>query len=239
MNIFEFTKINKIEIRADNKLFVLIIKYIILLKLKNTIKKLITSNKQFLIEILKALVKLIIAGILIGILKQYDLIIAILLFSKVIHNIYKEIIRPKKNKNWLLLVGMLLTGFGGIVGETWGVQNGFWDYHQVARALPLWLPFAWMLAFHYLYKLERNLIPLLLHQTQKNKIILAIVLALILPAFGEVITIYLGVWTYYWPFQLLGVPLYAFICLVFVHMLVYTILHFICKKYKINDLVFN
>ena len=74
---------------------------------------------------------------------------------------------------------------------------------------------------------------------KKNKIVLAIILALILPAFGEVVTIYLGVWTYYWPYQLLGVPLYAFICLVFVHMLVYTLLHFICKKYKINDLVFN
>tara|TARA_B110000046_G_scaffold66856_1_gene74788 strand:+ start:7326 stop:7928 length:603 start_codon:yes stop_codon:yes gene_type:complete len=199
----------------------------------------ITNKKQFSTEILKALIKLIIAGILIGVLKQYDLIIAILLFLKIVHNIYKEIIKPKKNKNWLLLIGMLLTGLGGIVGETWGVTNGYWEYHEVARKLPLWLSFAWMLAFHYLYKLERNLIPLLSNQTQRNKILLAIVLALILPAFGEVITIYLGVWTYYWPFQILGVPLYAFICLVFVHMLVYTILHFACKKYNIKDIVFN
>ena len=199
----------------------------------------INNNKKISTEISKALIKLIIAGVLIGVLKQYDLIIAILLFLKIVHNIYKEIIKPEKNKNWLLLIGMLLTGFGGIVGETWGVTNGYWEYHEVTRQLPLWLPFAWMLAFHYLYKLERNLIPLLSNQTQKNKIFLAIVLALILPAFGEVITIYLGVWTYYWPFQILGVPLYAFICLVFVHMLVYTVLHFICKKYKINDIVFN
>ncbi|ARV05266.1 hypothetical protein BTO04_00515 [Polaribacter sp. SA4-10] len=199
----------------------------------------ITNKKLFLKEILKALVKLIIAGILIGVLKKQDAIIAVLLILKIIHNIYKEIIQPKTNKNWLLLAGMLLTGFGGIVGETWGVANGYWEYHEVTRELPLWLPFAWMLAFHYLYKLERNLIPLLVKQTQKNKILLAILLALILPAFGEVITIYLGVWTYYWPYQILGVPLYAFICLVFVHMLVYTILHFICKKYKINDIVFN
>ena len=199
----------------------------------------ITNKKQFLIEILKALIKLIIAGILIGVLKQYDAIIAGILILKIVHNIYKEIISPKTNKNWMLLIGMLLTGLGGIVGETWGVTNGYWEYHEVTRKLPLWLPFAWMLAFHYLYKLERNLIPLLSNQTQKNKIILAIVLALILPAFGEVITIYLGVWTYYWPFQILGVPLYAFICLVFVHMLVYTILHFACKKYNIKDIVFN
>ena len=199
----------------------------------------ITNKKLFFKETLKALIKLIVAGILIGVLKEYDAIIAVILVLKIIHNIYKEIIQPKINKNWLLLIGMLLTGFGGIVGETWGVANGYWEYHEVTRELPLWLPFAWMLAFHYLYKLERNLIPLLKEPSQKNKIILAILLALILPAFGEVITIYLGVWTYYWPYQLFGVPLYAFICLVFVHMLVYTLLHFICKKYKINDVVFN
>ncbi|TMM28820.1 hypothetical protein FDT66_13005 [Polaribacter aestuariivivens] len=199
----------------------------------------ILQKKRFIFEFIKAIIKLILAGVLIGLLKQYDAIIAGILILKIIHNIYKEIIKPKINKKWLLLLGMLLTGFGGIVGETWGVANGYWEYHEVTRELPLWLPFAWMLAFHYLYKLERNLIPLLKNQSQKNKIILAIILALILPAFGEVITIYLGVWTYYWPYQIFGVPLYAFICLVFVHMLVYTILHFVCKKYKINDVVFN
>ena len=202
-------------------------------------KILIKNRKHFLVEFTKAIFKLIIAGVLIGVLKEYDAIIAILLLAKIAHNIYKDIIKPKTNKNWLLLIGMILTGFGGIVGETWGVANGYWEYHEVSRALPLWLPFAWMLAFHYLYKLEGKLIPYLKEKTQKNKIILAIFLALILPAFGEVITIYLGVWTYYWPYQILGVPLYAFVCLVFVHMLVYAILHFVCKKYGIKDVVFN
>ena len=199
----------------------------------------ILNKKKFFTEITKAVIKLIIAGVLIGVLKKYDAIIAGILILKIIHNIYKDILKPKTNKNYLLIVGMLLTGFGGIVGETWGVANGYWEYHQITREIPLWVPFAWMLAFHYLYKLEGKLIPLLQHQSQKNKIILAIILALILPAFGEIVTIYLGVWTYYWPYQIFGVPLYAFICLVFVHMLVYTILHFICKKYKINDVVFN
>ena len=198
----------------------------------------IVNKKFFLKEISKALLKLFLAGIVIGIFKKYDAILAILLLLKVLQNCYKEIIKPQTNKNWILLIGMLLTGFGGIIGETWGVNNGFWKYHEVSRALPLWLPFAWMLAFHYLYKLERNLIPLLTNQTQKNKIILALILAFILPALGEVITIQLGVWSYYWPYQILGVPLYAFICLVFVHMLVFTILHFICKKYKWKDTVF-
>jgi hypothetical protein len=200
---------------------------------------LITKTKEFYKEILKALIKLLIAGIFIGLLKQYDIAIAIILILKIAQNMYKEIVKPKTNKNWLLLVGMLLTCFGGLIGETWGVSNGFWEYHEVKRGIPVWVPFAWMLAFYYLYKLERKLIPFLKNQSQKNKIILAILIALILPAFGEIITIYLGVWTYYWPYQILGVPLYAFLCLLFVHMLVYCILHFVCKKWNINDIVYN
>lgn len=198
----------------------------------------ITDKNKFIREVVKALLKLIVAGVFIGLLKKQDAVIAVLLLLKVGQNLYLEVIKPKTQKNWILLIGMLLTGFGGIVGETWGVKNGYWEYHDVSRELPLWLPFAWMLAFHYLYKLERNLIPLLKNQTQKNKILLAIILALILPAFGEIITIQLGVWTYYWPYQLFGIPFYAFLCLVFVHMLVYTILHIICKKYQIKDVVF-
>ncbi|WP_459743575.1 hypothetical protein [Polaribacter sp. OB-PA-B3] len=198
----------------------------------------ITDKKKFFIEVIKGILKLIIAGVFIGYLKEYDLIIALILIAKLTHNVYKEIIKPN-HKNWLLLIGMLLTCFGGIVGETWGVANGYWEYHEVSRELPLWLPFAWMYAFYFLYKLELKLIPLLKNKSQKNKIVLALILALILPAFGEVITIQLGVWTYYWPYQLFGVPLYAFLCLVFVHMLVYTILHYLCKKYNIKDLVYN
>jgi hypothetical protein len=77
------------------------------------------------------------------------------------------------------------------------------------------------------------------NKTIKNKVIIAFWLSLIIPAFGEIITINLGVWTYYWPYQIFGVPIYAFVCLVFVHMLVYFILSSICKKWKINDIVFS
>ena len=96
-----------------------------------------------------------------------------------------------------------------------------------------------MLAFYFLYSIESRLIPYLKYKTIKNKLIIAFWLSLIVPAFGEIITINLGVWTYYWPYQVFGVPLYAFMCLVFVHMIVYGILAFICKKKKINDVVFT
>ena len=198
----------------------------------------ITNYKGFLIEILKAIIKLCIAGFLIGFLKSYDAIIAIILFLKILHVIYKNIIIAK-TKNWILLIGMIVTGFGGMVGENWGVGNNYWEYHEVSKELPLWLPFAWMLAFYFLYSIESRLITFLKNKTISNKLIIAFWLSLLVPAFGEVITINLGVWTYYWPYQIFGVPLYAFICLVFVHMLVYGILSFICKKWKINDIVFT
>ncbi len=198
----------------------------------------ITNSKAFLTEILKALVKLTIAGFLIGFLKQYDLILAILLVLKIMHVIYKNIVKSTA-KNWILLIGMILTGFGGILGEFWGVSNQYWEYHEVSRDLPLWLPFAWMLAFYFLYRIESGLIPHLKNKNIKNKLIIAFWLSLIIPAFGEIITINLGVWTYYWPYQIFGVPIYAFACLVFVHMLVYIILSSICKKWKINDIVFT
>lgn len=195
------------------------------------------STNRISIIILKALAKLIVAGVFIGLLKSYDLVIASALFLKIVYELNKHIF-SKKEKNWVLLIGMLLTGFGGILGEYWGVTNGYWEYHKVSRELPLWLPFAWMLAFNFLYRLEEQLIDYLKKKTIQNKIILAILLTLIFPAVGEMITIALGVWTYYWPYQILGVPLYAFICLVFVHMLVYLILNQVCKRYHIQDTVF-
>jgi hypothetical protein len=218
-------------------IFVRKIKFMIFV-IQNILMIQITNYKGFLIEILKAIIKLCIAGFLIGFLKSYDAIIAIILFLKILHVIYKNIIIAK-TKNWILLIGMIVTSFGGIVGENWGVSNNYWEYHEVSKELPLWLPFAWMLAFYFLYSIESRLIAFLTNKTISNKLIIAFWLSLLVPAFGEVITINLGVWTYYWPYQIFGVPLYAFICLVFVHMLVYGILSFICKKWKINDIVFT
>lgn len=198
----------------------------------------ISNSKEFTKEFLKALVKLTIAGVLIGLLKSYDGILAILLLLKIIHVIYVNVYKAT-NKNWILFLGMILTGVGGIIAEHWGVSNGYWEYHEVSRDLPLWLPFAWALAFYFLYRIEVGLIKNIQHKTIKNKLIIAILLSLIIPAVGEMITINLGVWTYYWDYQILGVPLLAFACLLAFHMFIYLLLYGVCKKFKIEDLVFS
>ena len=198
----------------------------------------IINYRGFTETLLKAIIKLCFAGLTIGLLKSYDTLVAIILLLKIFHVVYKNIMH-RKNKNWILIIGMLLTSFGGMIGENWGVSNQYWEYHKVSNKLPLWLPFAWMLAFYFLYGLELKLISHLKNKTLNNKLIIAFWLSLILPAMGEIITINLGVWTYYWPYQIFGVPLYAFMCLVCVHMLVYGILYLICKKWKFNDVVFT
>ena len=195
-----------------------------------------TNTSAFTKVLLKATAKITIAGFLIGFLHQYDWLVALILFTKIAVEVYN---RVYKNKNYLFLVGILLTCIAGLIGEHWGVSNGFWEYHDVSRNLPLWLPFAWMLAFSFLYKLEVRTIPLLKDKSLRNKLILTLIYVVFFPAFGEIITIKTGVWTYYWPYQLFGVPLYAVLCLVFVHMMVNLVLVWANKKYNWNDEVFT
>ena len=136
---------------------------------------------------------------------------------------------------------MILTGILGVIAENFGVTYQYWEYHDLTdnRTLPYWLFFAWMLAFHFIYKLESEMITVLNLKKMQHKIWAAVLITAIFPAYGEVITIYLGVWTYSWPYQILGVPLYAIICLVLLHMGVNILLFLAAKKYKINDKVFT
>lgn len=72
-----------------------------------------------------------------------------------------------------------------------------------------------------------------------KKIGIAVLVTAFFPVYGEVITVYLGVWTYHWPYQFLGIPLYAVICLIALHMFVNCILYAITRKYKITNELFN
>ena len=111
----------------------------------------IINYRGFIEALLKAIIKLCFAGLTIGFLKSYDTLMAIILLLKIFHVIYKNMMH-RKNNNWILIIGMLITSFGGMIGENWGVSNQYWEYHKVSNKLPLWLPFAWMLAFYFLDK---------------------------------------------------------------------------------------
>jgi hypothetical protein len=186
-----------------------------------------------------ATLKITITGIVIGVFHEYDFWLGVLFCIRFIAFLYKNYFKSVF-KNWILLIGMVLTGFLGICAEFWGVMNAFWEYHGLtnSRQLPYWLPFAWMFAFRFIYVLESKLIRSLQLHKMHHKTWLAVLITAIFPAYGEVITINLGVWTYSWPYQFLGVPLYAVLCLVALHMGVNYILGLIVKKKNIKDPVF-
>jgi len=201
----------------------------------------ITANQKK--EIFKALaiatVKITITGIIIGVFHEYDFWVGLLLFIRLISFLYKNYYKST-SKNWILLAGMIITGVLGVCAEMWGVTNAFWEYHDLTnnRQLPYWLPFAWMFVFRFIYLLESKLIVSLQLKKMSHKNWLAIFITAFFPAYGEVITINLGVWTYSWPYQFLGVPLYAVLCLVALHMGINFMLSIWVKKKNIKDAVF-
>ncbi|WKD86966.1 hypothetical protein KCTC32516_02346 [Polaribacter huanghezhanensis] len=186
-----------------------------------------------------ATVKITIPGIIIGVFHEYDFWVGLLLFSYLLVFLYRNYLN-RISKNWVLLIGMIITGILGICAEIWGVTNGFWEYHDLTnnRQLPYWLPFAWMFAFRFIYVLETKLIVSLQLKKMSHKTWLAICIAAFFPAYGEVITINLGVWTYSWPYQFLGVPLYAVLCLVALHMGINFLLSIWVKKKQLKDPIF-
>lgn len=197
-------------------------------------------NENFTLQIGIATLKLILVSILIGLLHQFDFWIMLFLIVFMIIKFYPRFIKNFK-ENKVLLFGMISTGIIGITIEYWGVSNGYWTYHNLndGRDFPYWLFFSWMLAFYFLYKLECMLIGLMKSKSIKAKLLLTITISMIFPVLGEIITINLGVWTYYFPMQFFGVPLYAILGLITVHMIINFLLVFICKKYQIQDPIFS
>ena len=197
-------------------------------------------SKGFYGEFSKSILKLVFAGVVIGVTHQYDIAIALILVLIIARNLHKNIER-KDDFNKIAVIGMIITGVLGVVVEYWGVTNEYWSYHNLSngRSFPYWLPFAWMLAFSYLYIIEKKILKFLRNKNLRNKISIIILVATVFPVLGEIITINLGVWTYYWPYQILGIPMYAVFGLLTLHMFVNLILVIICKRFKIEDPIFT
>jgi len=191
-------------------------------------------------DIMNATIRISIAGVFIGYFHENDLFVAVLLGAYLFLFLFKNYLKKSIKKNWVLFAGMVITGILGVCAEIWGITNAYWEYHDLSnnRQFPYWLPFAWMFAFRFIYNLEQKLIISLQLKNLRHKTWLAILIAAIFPAYGEVITINLGVWTYSWPYQLFGVPLYAVILLVLLHMGINFLLSIWVKKKKIKDPVF-
>ena len=198
--------------------------------------------KKLSFILLRPFISLLIIGCIIGYFHKYDFLLLLLLLYIFVYRFYKEIkINPEKNKAYILLTGSFISGILGVLAELWGIENGYWIYYDLSdnRQFPYWLPLAWGLTFMFFYRIEESILKIIDMNTLKSKLLIVVVLSAILPTFGEIITIYFGVWNYSWPYQLLGVPLLAIGLLVVFHSSIFFTFLFICKKYNIQNKVFN
>ncbi len=198
------------------------------------------TNQQVIRLISKNLIKLILAGCLIGFFHQYDKLVAAFLFSYLVYSLVRAFRQEDKEK-WIYLIGVGITSLLGTLCETWGITNQYWSYHNLdnARQFPYWLPVAWGLAFVVIYRLEKEIILIKNIQSVQSKILLALVISMIFPTIGEIVVINLGAWTYYWPLQFFGVPLLAIFLLMVFHTGVNFLLVVLCKQLNIENAAFS
>ena len=194
-------------------------------------------QKLFLFT-LKRLVILSIAGIVISVLHSEDLIVVLVLafFTSLIY------LRKKKSKNFkIYFLGFFISGIGGILAESWGINSGLWTYHDLSdgREFPYWLPLAWGLAFSFLYSFEEYFIKNLKLKSLKSKITLTILSSILLPTIGEIVTVQLGVWTYHSELKIFGIPLYAMALLGLFHTATFLVLYAVNSYWKMHDPVFS
>lgn len=189
--------------------------------------------------IVKNLIKLVMAGVLIGTLHTHDAWVALILSVYAILTLGRKYVGASDDRH-VYLTGFLISSFFGVLCELWGIYFDHWVYHDLpdSREFPFWLPLAWGLAFTYIYKMEKQLVIGLQINGLSGKILLALLVAMIFPTIGEIVTIYLGVWTYHWPYQILGVPLLAIFLLMVFHSGVNLLMGIICKKMNWKDPVF-
>ncbi|CAM1340677.1 hypothetical protein [Tenacibaculum amylolyticum] len=186
---------------------------------------------------LKNTIKLIIGGIAIGLLHQYDLLIAILLGLKIIHSFYK---RVKTNSlSILFIIGFILTGIIGFTCEYLGTSYGYWEYHDVPYQTPRWLFFAWGAAFILIYQIEAILYQKFPNMSNRNKNLYILFIVAFFPTLGEMVAINLGTWTYYVPYKIFGVPLGAIAALIIIHATINVFLGTVGKQFGIKDIVYN
>ncbi|MFY0481119.1 hypothetical protein ACI6PS_00825 [Flavobacterium sp. PLA-1-15] len=194
-------------------------------------------QKLFLFT-LKRLIILSIAGVVISVLHSQDLIVMFILaaFTGLVY------LRKKKAGNYkLYFLGFVISALGGVLAETWGIQSGLWTYHDLSngREFPYWLPFAWGLAFSFLYSFEIFYIRTLKLKSLQNKIILTIFASTLLPTVGEIVTVQMGVWTYHSEYKIFGIPYYAIGLLGLFHTATFLVLYWINLHWKTNDPVFS
>lgn len=176
--------------------------------------------KGIISVVFRALLSLLVAGVVIGYLHRYDIVLGVALLLVLLSRLWKMPPLLFANRRFLLW-GVVLTAIVGTMAEWWGIYCHHWVYHDLSgtRRFPLWLPSAWALSFLFINRIKDRLCIIfeVSPSDTTTLFLMNIAVSVIFPTFGEMVAINMGVWHYNWPLQLLGVPLLAIALLAVAH----------------------
>ena len=152
--------------------------------------------------------------------------------------IYRKLLRNKTDAI-CEITGFLLTTLLGTSCELWGTYNQYWTYHDIPsyQLIPVWIPVAWGFTYFAFHLFEKCLCQFT--NNDKRRLFTIALTSLVLPTVGEYIPIDMGVWTYHWPYQFMGVPLLASLGIWAVHIVVFMMMSQLNKKYQFNNKIYN
>ncbi len=182
--------------------------------------------------------KIILAGLIIGLLYRRENLLVIILALVLVYKIYK-LTKDKSTNIRLLIPGMLLTGFLGVVIEYFGTKLNYWEYHHISGQLPRYLLIVWMFAFMFMYNIEKKIFLSIENITPLKRKVIILFIVIVFPTIGEIVCINLGVWTYYYPYIFLGVSPYTIFYIALVHIIINYFISIYLKKKNIKDIVLN
>lgn len=182
--------------------------------------------------------RLIPGGLILGILHQHQWVLLLTLLVIVILWLYRKY-KHVNGHYQSEVAGFMLTALLGTCCELWGTYHQYWTYHSIPanQLIPVWIPVAWGCTYFVFHSFEKCLCSQINNAYLKLACILLV--SLILPTVGEYIPIYLHVWTYHWPYQLLGVPLLASLGIFTVHVIIFLMMTVLFKTNIINSPIYN
>ncbi len=110
------------------------------------------------------------------------------------------------------------TGVIGYLTESWGTTHGHWTYAHLppGQTVPVWVPLAWALAALLLQRVDDGLRDA--EVSTARRLCLVYAYGALFPLLGESICIANGVWSYHWPWKILGVPALALLLIAYAHL---------------------
>lgn len=169
--------------------------------------------------LVEAAIATVVGAALVSALQQRPQLVAALLVGLAFAHLLRRAVRgraPGEVAAEAFLIST--TSVIGYLTESWGTTHGHWTYAHLppGQTVPVWVPVAWGLAALLLQRVDDALRKA--ETSTARRLALACAYGAVFPLLGESICIANDVWSYHWPWKILGVPLLALALIAYAHL---------------------